>query len=127
MNIQYDRNDVSFERGKFRVRGDCVEVWPSYEEYAFRLELWGDDIEKLTIINPVSGETLSNEEQLFIYPAKHFVMPEERIGKAIDTIRQELDERLKVMRDAGKLLEAQRLSARTRNLPRSNDTSLRSY
>ncbi len=114
VNIQYDRNDVSFERGKFRVRGDCVEVWPSYEEYAFRLELWGDDIEKLTIINPVSGETLSNEEQLFIYPAKHFVMPEERIGKAIDTIRQELDDRLKQLREAGKLLEAQRLSARTR-------------
>lgn len=114
VNIQYDRNDVSFERGKFRVRGDCVEVWPSYEEYAFRLELWGDDIEKLTIINPVSGETISKEEQLFIYPAKHFVMPEERIGKAIDTIRQELDDRLKQLREAGKLLEAQRLSARTR-------------
>src|SRR3954451_10499615 len=114
VNIQYDRNDVSFERGKFRVRGDCVEVWPSYEEYAFRLELWGDDIEKLTIINPVSGETLSNEEQFFVYPAKHFVMPEERIAKAIDTIRQELDDRLKQLRDAGKLLEAQRLSARTR-------------
>jgi len=89
-------------------------VWPSYEEYAFRLELWGDDIEKLSIINPVSGETLSTEEQLFIYPAKHFVMPEERIGKAIDTIRQELDDRLKQLREAGKLLEAQRLSARTR-------------
>jgi len=114
VNIQYDRNDVSFERGKFRVRGDCVEIWPSYEEYGFRIELWGDDIEKLSIINPVSGETLSNEEQFFIYPAKHFVMPEERIAKAIDTIRQELDERLKVLREAGKLLEAQRLSARTR-------------
>jgi excinuclease ABC subunit B len=114
VNIQYDRNDISFERGKFRVRGDCVEIWPSYEEYAFRLELWGDDIEKLSIINPVSGETLSTQEQLFVYPAKHFVMPEERIGKAIDTIRQELDDRLKQLREAGKLLEAQRLSARTR-------------
>jgi excinuclease ABC subunit B len=114
VNIQYDRNDVSFERGKFRVRGDCVEIWPSYEEYAFRLELWGDDVEKLSIINPISGETLGTEEQLFIYPAKHFVMPEERIARAIDTIRQELDDRLKVLREAGKLLEAQRLSARTR-------------
>ncbi len=112
VNIQYDRNDVSFERGKFRVRGDVVEIWPSYEEYAFRLELWGDDVEKLSIINPVSGETLGTEEQLFIYPAKHFVMPEERIARAIDTIRQELDERLKVLREAAKLLEAQRLSAR---------------
>src|SRR5262245_23772595 len=114
VDIQYDRNDVAFERGKFRVRGDCVEVWPSYEEYGFRIELWGDDVEKLSIINPISGETLSREEQFFIYPAKHFVMPEERIAKAIETIRQELDERLKVLRDAGKLLEAQRLSARTR-------------
>src|SRR5438477_435102 len=114
VNIQYDRNDLAFERGKFRFRGDCVEIWPSYEEYAFRLELWGDDVEKLSIINPISGETLGTEEQLFIYPAKHFVMPEERIVKAIDTIRQELDERLKVLREAGKLLEAQRLSARTR-------------
>jgi len=114
INIQYDRNDVSFERGKFRVRGDCVEVWPSYEEYGFRLELWGDEIERLSIINPVSGETLSTQNELFIYPAKHFVMPEERIARAIDTIRQELDDRLKVLREAGKLLEAQRLSARTR-------------
>ena len=114
VDIQYDRNDVAFERGKFRVRGDCVEIWPSYEEYAFRLELWGDEVEKLSIINPISGETLAVEEQLFIYPAKHFVMPEDRIAKAIDTIRQELDERLRVLREAGKLLEAQRLSARTR-------------
>src|SRR6478736_3768507 len=114
VNIQYDRNDVSFERGKFRVRGDCVEIWPSYEEYAFRLELWGDEVEKLSIINPVSGETLTTQNEFFIYPAKHFVMPEERIAKAIDTIRQELDERLKQLREAGKLLEAQRLSARTR-------------
>jgi excinuclease ABC subunit B len=59
VNIQYDRNDVAFERSKFRVRGDCIEIWPSYEEYAFRIELWGDDIEKLSIINPISGETLS--------------------------------------------------------------------
>ena len=114
VDIQYDRNDVAFERSKFRVRGDCVEIWPSYEEYAFRVELWGDEIEKLSIINPVSGETLATEQQMFIYPAKHFVMPEERIAAAVDTIKQELDERLKVLREAGKLLEAQRLNARTR-------------
>jgi excinuclease ABC subunit B len=114
VDIQYDRNDVAFERSKFRVRGDCVEIWPSYEEYAFRVELWGDEIEKLSIINPVSGETLATEKQMFIYPAKHFVMPEERIAAAVDTIKQELDERLKVLREAGKLLEAQRLNARTR-------------
>ncbi len=114
VDIQYDRNDVAFERSKFRVRGDCVEIWPSYEEYAFRIELWGDEIEKLSIINPISGETLATEKQMFIYPAKHFVMPEERIAAAIDTIKQELDERLKILRESGKLLEAQRLNARTR-------------
>ncbi|MDX1948298.1 MAG: excinuclease ABC subunit UvrB [Pirellulaceae bacterium] len=114
VDIQYDRNDVAFERAKFRVRGDCVEVWPSYEEYAFRVELWGDEVEKLSIINPISGETLAVEQQLFLYPAKHFVMPEERINQAIETIRQELEDRLKVFREQGKLLEAQRLSARTR-------------
>ncbi|MEX2175283.1 MAG: excinuclease ABC subunit UvrB [Pirellulaceae bacterium] len=114
VDIQYDRNDVSFERSKFRVRGDCVEIWPSYEEYAFRIELWGDEIEKLSIINPFSGETLAVEQQLFIYPAKHFVMPEDRIAKAVDNIRVELEERLQQLRGAGKLLEAQRLNARTR-------------
>lgn len=114
VDIQYDRNDIAFERGKFRVRGDCVEIWPSYEEYAFRIELWGDDIEKLSFINPISGETLATQDQLFIYPAKHFVLPESRIEAAIDTIKNELDERLERLRESGKLLEAQRLSARTR-------------
>jgi excinuclease ABC subunit B len=114
VDIQYDRNDVTFERGKFRVRGDCVEVWPSYEQYAYRIELWGDEVDQLAIINPISGETTSQEPQLFIYPAKHFVMPEERIAKAVELIKQELDERLRVLREQGKLLEAQRLSARTR-------------
>jgi excinuclease ABC subunit B len=114
IDIQYDRNDISFERSKFRVRGDCVEVWPSYEEFAYRIELWGDEVEQLSIINPVSGEVISREQQLYIYPAKHFVLPEERIAKAIDSIKQELEERLEELRCQGKLLEAQRLSARTR-------------
>ena len=114
VDIQYERNDVSFERGKFRVRGDCVEVWPSYEEYGFRIELWGDDVDQLSLINPISGEVLSHEEQLFIYPAKHFVMPEERIAGAIQEIKDELAERLELFRQQGKLLEAQRLAARTR-------------
>ena len=114
VDVQYERNDIDFQRGKFRVRGDCVEVWPSYEEYAFRIEFWGDEVEQLSIINPVSGETIDRQEQLFIYPAKHFVLPEERVAAAIDTIKQELDERLNVLRDQNKLLEAQRLSARTR-------------
>ena len=114
VDIQYERNDISFERSKFRVRGDCVEVWPSYEEYAFRIELWGDTVEQLSIINPISGETLVKQDQFFIYPAKHFVMPEERIAAAIETIKQELEDRLQIMRESGKLLEAQRLNARTR-------------
>ena len=114
IDIQYDRNDVSFERGKFRVRGDSVEIWPSYEEFAVRIEFWGDDIDQLSIINPTSGETVLSQEQYFIYPAKHFVLPEERIAGAVETIKQELDERLQVLREQGKLLEAQRLSARTR-------------
>ncbi len=114
IDVQYERNDISFERGKFRVRGDCVEVWPSYEEYAFRIELWGDEIEQLSLINPTSGETIAVQDQMFIYPAKHFVMPEERIEQAVALIKAELDEQLEKFRQEGKLLEAQRLSARTR-------------
>jgi len=114
IDVQYERNDVSFERGKFRVRGDCVEIWPSYEEFAFRLELWGDEVEQLSLINPISGETIARQEQLYIYPAKHFVLPEERIAHAVELIKAELEERLEQLRCAGKLLEAQRLSARTR-------------
>ena len=114
IDIQYTRNDVSFERSKFRVRGDCVEIWPSYEEFAYRIELWGDDVESLSIINPTSGEVVAQQEQVYIYPAKHFVLPDERIAGAVEKIRQELDERLELFRREGKLLEAQRLNARTR-------------
>ena len=114
VDVQYERNDVNFQRGKFRVRGDCVEIWPSYEEYAFRIELWGDEVDQLAIIDPTSGEVLSQQDQLFIYPAKHFVLPEERIKAAVGEIEQELNERLEQLRQQGKLLEAQRLNARTR-------------
>ena len=114
VDIQYQRNDIAFERSKFRVRGDCVEVWPSYEEYAYRIEFWGDEIEQLSIIHPISGEAISTHDHLFIYPAKHFVTSEARIKGAIDIIKQELAERLEFFRKEGKLLEAQRLSARTR-------------
>ncbi|MCU0874425.1 MAG: DEAD/DEAH box helicase family protein, partial [Pirellulaceae bacterium] len=114
VNIQYERNDVSFERSKFRVRGDCVEVWPAYEEFAFRIEFWGDEVDQLSIINPTSGETISTQEEMFIYPAKHFVMPEDRMAHASEAIREELEQQLQKFRDEGKLLEAQRLSARTR-------------
>ncbi len=114
VDIQYDRNDADPARGKFRVRGDCVEIWPSYEEFSYRIEFWGDEIERLSIINPVSGEAVSNLEQMYIYPAKHFVLPEERVHNAVDSIRKELSERLDQFRSNGKMLEAQRLNARTR-------------
>jgi excinuclease ABC subunit B len=114
VDIQYQRNDAAFERGKFRVRGDVVEVWPASEEYAFRIELFGDEVDALAIINPTSGETLRQLDDLYIYPAKHFVTPEERIKAAVAGIGEELEERLEQFRNEGKLLEAQRLSARTR-------------
>ncbi|HVT27027.1 MAG TPA: excinuclease ABC subunit UvrB [Lacipirellulaceae bacterium] len=114
VDIQYERNDTDPSRGKFRVRGDSVEVWPSYEEFAYRLEFWGDEVEKLSIINPTSGEVIDKLDSVYIYPAKHFVLPEERIHNAVDEIRKELRERLELFKSQGKLLEAQRLSARTR-------------
>src|SRR5262245_14645169 len=114
VDIQYQRNDILFERGKFRVRGDVVEVWPASEEFAFRIELFGDEVESLAIINPTSGETLRELDDLYIYPAKHFVTPDERIQQAVEGILGELEERLTVLKGQGKLLEAQRLAARTR-------------
>ncbi len=114
IDVQYERNDIEFARAKFRVRGDCVEIWPSYEEFAYRVEFWGDEVEQISIINPLTGEVVRHEEEIFIYPAKHFVLPEERIAAAIDAIKQELEERLEILKNAGKLLEAQRLNARTR-------------
>lgn len=114
VDIQYERNDIEFSRGKFRARGDIVEVWPAHEEIAFRVELFGDEVERLTIINPVSGQVLQTQEELYVYPAKHFVTPEERIKEAVTGISKELDERLEQLKSQGKLLEAQRLSARTR-------------
>ncbi|MEM9354260.1 MAG: excinuclease ABC subunit UvrB [Planctomycetota bacterium] len=114
VDIQYERNDTDPARGKFRVRGDCVELWPAYEEFAYRIEFWGDEIERLSIIDPTSGEVIDSLEQLYIYPAKHFVLPESRIENAVDSIRKELSGQLQVFKEEGKLLEAQRLNARTR-------------
>src|SRR5712692_6796592 len=101
VDIQYQRNDVAFERGKFRVRGDVIEVWPASEEYAFRIELFGDEVEALAIINPTSGETLRILDELYIYPAKHFVTPDERIHAAVEGIRIELESRLAELRQQG--------------------------
>ena len=114
LDIQYDRNDYEPTRGKFRVRGDVIEVWPAYEEYAYRIELWGDEIERLSIINPTSGEEVKRLEEMYVYPAKHFVLPQDRIAHAVEEIEAEMHQRLDVFKQEGKLLEAQRLSARTR-------------
>ena len=114
VDIQYDRNDVEFVRGKFRVRGDVVELWPAYEEVGFRIELFGDEVETLAVIDPVSGAVLEKKEEMYVYPAKHFVLPEERIKGAVEAIGDELEQRLQQLKEQGKLLEAQRLAARTR-------------
>ena len=113
VRIQYGRNDVAFERGTFRVRGDTVEIFPAYEEQAVRVEMWGDVIERISKINPMTGETVTPLTRSAIYPAKHFVTSRPLLERAIKLIQEELRERLAVLREAGKLLEAQRLESRT--------------
>jgi excinuclease ABC subunit B len=114
VHILYERNDLEFQRGRFRVRGDVIEIWPAYEEFGIRVELFGDEIDAISTINPTSGEVLRPLEETYIYPAKHFVTTDDRIKAAVEGIRGELEERLKQLKEQGKLLEAQRLSARTR-------------
>ena len=114
VDLQYARNDVDFGRARFRVRGDCVDVQPAYEEFAYRIEFFGDEIERIALVNPTTGEILGSEDETFIYPAKHYVLPEDRIEKACLSIEDELAGRLAELRHQGKLLEAQRLEARTR-------------
>jgi excinuclease ABC subunit B len=113
VKIQYHRNDVAFERGTFRVRGDTVEILPAYEEQGVRVELWGDEIERISKINPLTGETIAVLDRTAIYPAKHFVTQRPTLERAVKLIRAELVDRLKLLREAGKLLEAQRLESRT--------------
>ena len=113
VKIQYSRNDIAFDRGTFRVRGDTVEIFPAYEEQAVRIEMWGDEIEKVSKVNPLTGETIAQLERAAIYPAKHFVTTRPTLERAIALIRAELVERLAILRTANKLLEAQRLESRT--------------
>ncbi len=113
-DLQYNRNDFDFARGTFRVRGDTVELWPSYESFAVRFEFFGEEVEAIRYIHPVSSEILAEEQQVFIYPAKHYVLPADRIESACQSIEEELEHRLLELRHEGKLLEAQRLEARTR-------------
>ena len=114
VDLQYARNDIDFKRGTFRVRGDVVELHPSYEEFAYRIEFFGDEITTIDAINPLTGELLASHDQIFIYPAVHYVMPEDKVQTAVAAIREELDLRVMTLRGQGKLLEAQRLLARTK-------------
>lgn len=111
--IQYERNDVNFVRGHFRVRGDVLEIFPAYEDVAVRVEFFGDEIERMTEIDPLTGEILGKRQRLDIYPAKHWVTTKERLQQAIVLIEQELEERLAQLETEGKLLEAARLKQRT--------------
>jgi excinuclease ABC subunit B len=113
VEIQYQRNDIAFERGSFRVRGDVVEIYPVYQEKAIRIEFWGDEIESISTVDPLLGEVLETHERLPIYPKSHYVMPPDRLRRAIKTIREELDEWEPKLIEQGKLLEAQRLHQRT--------------
>jgi len=113
VGIQYSRNDVAFERGTFRVRGDTVEVFPAYEEQGVRVEMWGDEVERISKIDIVTGRTIADLDKTAIYPAKHFVTSRATLERALGLIRAELVERLAILREAGKLLEAQRLESRT--------------
>jgi excinuclease ABC subunit B len=113
--IQYERNDQAFERGRIRARGDVVEIYPPYREVAYRIELWGDEVEALREIDPVTGEVTRDLDEMIFLPAHHFVMPLEKIERACEAIEAELAEQLPVLRARGKLLEAQRLEMRTRH------------
>ena len=114
VDSHYTRNDFEFRRGTFRVRGDVVEIFPAYEEEAFRIEMFGDEIEQISVVDTLTGEMLSTQDSVAIYPAKHFVTPEHRLESAILAIREELEERLQYFRGQGKLLEAQRVEMRTK-------------
>jgi len=113
VEMQYDRNDMAFTRGTFRVRGDTVEIIPMYEELAIRIEFFGDEIDRIQTLHPLTGDAIREEEQIFVFPASHYVAGEERMERAISDIETELEERLAELEQQNKLLEAQRLRMRT--------------
>lgn len=114
VEIYYERNDLELGRGKFRVRGDTLEVAPAYGETAYRIEFFGDEIDRITEVDPLTGELLLEHTAVDIYPAKHFITPQEKLAKALEDIEAELNEQLRVFREQGKLLEAQRIEQRTK-------------
>ena len=113
VDMQYERNDFDFARGKFRIRGDTLEIYPAYEEIAVRIEFWGDEVERIVEVDPLTGEILAARDEVDIYPAKHFVTSQEKLLLAIEDIKVELAERLQELNSQGKLVEAQRLETRT--------------
>lgn len=114
VDIQYKRNDINFVRGTFRIRGDVLEIYPAYSDYAYRIEFMGNTVEKITQIDYLTGEILDRLQELAVYPAKHFVTPNERIKESLGLIEEELSQRVKELQGASKLVEAQRLEQRTR-------------
>ena len=114
VEMQYQRNDIDFTRGRFRLRGDTLEIQPAYEEMALRIEFWGDEIERIVEVNPLTGEVIAERDRIDIYPAKHFVTSYDKLMAAIADIEAELEERVKELKSQGKLLEAARLEARTK-------------
>jgi excinuclease ABC subunit B len=113
VDMQYQRNDIGFGRGNFRVRGDTLEILPSYEEMALRIEFFGDEVERIVEVDPLTGEVLTELQSVDVYPAKHFVTSQEKLNLAIQSIEAELEQRLRELREQGKLLEAARLETRT--------------
>ena len=114
VDMQYERNDMDLARGRFRIRGDTLEMVPAYEEMALRIQFWGDEVERIVEVDPLTGELLAERDSVFIYPARHFVTPKEKMQLALEDIEVELDERLTELKAKNKLLEAARLEQRTR-------------
>ena len=114
VDMQYERNDMDFARGNFRVRGDTMEILPAYEELGIRIEFWGDEVERIVVVDPLTGELLGERDDIEIYPAKHFVTSQEKMNLAIQDIEVEMEECVRRLKEEGKLLEAERLGSRTR-------------
>ncbi len=113
VEIRYERNDIDFSRGKFRVRGDIIDIFPAYEKKAIRIELWGDEVKRISFFDPQTRNAENGLERVYIYPATHYLAPPERLDHILESIRKELEQRLAEFKSQGKLLEAQRLESRT--------------
>ena len=114
MELQYERNDINFIRNKFRVRGDVVEIFPAYQsDTAVRVEFFGDEVDRISEINTITGEVKNFVSHVAIYPASHYIVPADKMKEAIEDLRAEADERVKFFREQGKLIEAQRIAERT--------------